>query len=547
MLTSPSQRFTKDRYLKQGNRTMNLNRREFIRLTSLSGLLLPGSVALAQQSNVDADTQFGRIRGIKAGAVNIFKSVPYGASTAGANRFMPPRDPVPWREYREAFEYGPAAPQSDPATGRQQDGFESEDCLVLNVWTRGIDDGGKRPVMFWCHGGGFRTLSGSSPRYDGTNLAMRGDVVVVTINHRLNMMGFTHFGDMGHTDFESSGTVGMQDIVHALKWVQNNIEQFGGDPERVMIFGESGGGRKVATLLGMPSAKGLFHAAVIESGATLRLPDRENANSLAERVLDELKLSRVNLPQIQQLPLNRIMAAYHAVVASNPPTDGGGTFAPTMDGEILPYHPFWPSASPVNPDVPVIVGANRTEMTYFAEDAAFQLDEAGMRDRVSEIVGQDKLDAVVNVYRQANPDASPAEIYFLVFSDSRYVMQSITIAQRRAALGAGPTYLYYLTWETAETGRGAMSPHTLDIPFIFDNARDHPLTAGSDSAIVLADKISDTIIEFARSGNPNMGKLPLWRPYNAETRATMVWNDSSQVLNDPIGRQREILLPILSL
>ena len=276
---------------------------------------------------------------------------------------------------------GPAAPQSDPASSRQQDGRESEDCLVLNVWTRGIADGGKRPVMFWCHGGGFRTLSGSSPRYDGTNLALRGDVVVVTINHRLNLMGFTHFGDMGHPDFTSSGTVGMQDIVHALRWVQHNIEEFGGDPDRVMVFGESGGGRKVATLLGMPAATGLFHAAMIESGATLRLPEREPATELAGRLLDELGLSRATLPSIQQVPLRRLMAAYHTVSAT-PPDVGGATFAPTMDGDVLPYHPFWPVASPVNPDVPVIVGANRTEMTFFGDEAAFLLDDAGMRARV---------------------------------------------------------------------------------------------------------------------------------------------------------------------
>ena len=162
---------------------------------------------------------------------------------------MPPQEPAPWLGFRETFEYGPAAPQSDPASGQQQDGRESEDCVVLNVWTRGIADGAKRPVMFWCHGGGFRSLSGSSPRYDGTNLALRGDVVVVTINHRLNLMGFTHFGDMGHPAFAGSGTVGMQDVVQALRWVQHNIEEFGGDPDRVMVFGESGGGRKVATCL----------------------------------------------------------------------------------------------------------------------------------------------------------------------------------------------------------------------------------------------------------------------------------------------------------
>lgn len=523
-----------------------MHRRDFLRLSGSAGLLLPLSAAYGQTSIVDADTQFGRVRGLRAGPVNIFKGIPYGADTGGSNRFMPPKNPIPWREYREAFEYGPAAPQSNPASGNQQDGQESEDCLVLNVWTQGVNDGAKRPVMFWCHGGGFRTLSGSSPRYDGTNLANRGDVVVVTINHRLNMMGFTHFGDMGNEQFASSGTVGMQDIVHALKWVKNNIEQFGGDPNQVMIFGESGGGRKVATLLGMPQAKGLFHAAVIESGATLRLPERDQATALAQNVLNKLGLSKARLTDIQQLPLNRLMAAYHAVSASA--TDnGGGTFAPTMDGDNLPYHPFWPAASPVNPDVPVIVGANRTEMTYFADDGAFKLDPASMRVRVAQLVGEENTDEVIAVYRSENPEASASEIYFLIFSDSRYVMPSITIAERRAALNAGPTYLYYLRWETAETGRGAMSPHTLDIPFIFDNVREHPLTAGSEPAISLADKISDSIIGFARSGDPNVGKLPEWLPYDAESRATMVWNNDSQLINDPIGKQREIMRPILKL
>ena len=525
--------------------TIRLPRREFVRLAGLGGLLLPSRLIEAQPSMVDARTRFGALRGVRVGEVNVFKGVPYGADTGGANRFMPPQDPVPWSGVREALEHGPAAPQSDPASGRQQDGRESEDCLVLNVWTCGIADGGRRPVMFWCHGGGFRTLSGSSPRYDGTNLALRGDVVVVTINHRLNMMGFTHFGDMGHADFATSGTVGMQDIVHALRWVRDNIEEFGGDPDRVMVFGESGGGRKVATLLGMPSATGLFHAAMIESGATLRLPEREAATSLAALVLEELGLNRSTLPAIQQVPLNRLTAAYHAVSATARDA-GGGTFAPTMDGAVLPHHPFWPAASPVNPDVPVIVGANRTEMTYFGDEAAFSLDDAGMGRRVRELVGDDRADEVIDVYRQENPGASPSEVYFLVFSDYRYVMASITIAERRAALNP-ETYLYYLTWETTETGRGMLSPHTLDIPFIFDNVRTHPLTQSSQRAIALADRISDTVIGFARTGKPNVGKLPEWRPYDAAERATMVWNDQSRVVNDPIARQRRVMQPILGL
>ena len=523
-----------------------LRRREFVRLASLGGLLLPSHLIQAQPSTVEARTRFGSVRGLRVGAVNVFKGISYGADTGGANRFMPPRHPAPWRGVREAFDYGPAAPQSDPASQQQQDGGESEDCLVLNIWTRGIADGGKRPVMFWCHGGGFRSLSGSSPRYDGTNLARRGDVVVVTINHRLNMMGFTHFGDMGEPAFASSGTVGMQDIVHALRWVRDNIEEFGGDADRVMVFGESGGGRKVATLLGMPSTTGLFHAAMIESGATLRLPEREPATELATHVLQTLGLSRTRLSSIQQVSLRQLMAAYHAVAASARDV-GGGNFAPTMDGEVLPHHPFWPVASPVNPDVPVIVGANRTEMTFFGDEAAFSLDDAAMEARVRGLVGEDHAREVVDAYRQEYPAASPSEIYFLVFSDYRYVMASITIAERRALLNPEATYLYYLTWETDQPGRGMLSPHTLDIPFIFDNVRTHLLTQGRESSIALADKISDTVIGFARTGNPNVGKLPEWRPYDAVERATMVWNDHSELVHDPIARQRRIMQPILQL
>ena len=524
--------------------TINVPRREFFRLAAVGGLLLPEYLLEAQSTDVEARTRFGVVRGGRAGGVNVFKGVPYGADTGGANRFMPPKDPAPWSGIKETVDYGPAAPQSDPVSGRQQDGHESEDCLVLNVWTRGVSDGGRRPVMFWCHGGGFRTLSGSSPRYDGTNLALRGDVVVVTINHRLNALGFTHFGDLEPT-FATSGTVGMQDIVHALRWVRDNIEEFGGDPDRVMIFGESGGGRKVATLLGMPSANGLFHAALIESGATLRLPEREPATGLAISVLGELGLSRTAVRNIQQVPVNRLMAAYHAVSARARDA-GGGTFAPTMDGEVVPHHPFWPEASPVNPDVPVIVGANRTEMTYFGDEAAFSLDEAGMRGRVASLVGDEQAGEVIDVYQDENHGASPSEVYFLIFSDYRYVMASITIAERRAALNP-QTFLYYLTWETAETGRGMLSPHTLDIPFIFDNVRTHPLTRGSETAITLADKISDSVIGFARTGSPDVGKLPEWRPYDVADRATMVWDNQSRVVNDPIARQRRIMQPILGL
>jgi len=522
-----------------------MDRRHFLKFASASGLLLPSTFSLAQDATVDAETRFGRVRGRRINGVNVFKGIPYGAPTSGRNRFMPPQDPAPWPEYREAFDYGPAAPQSDPATGRQQDGNESEDCLVLNVWTRGINDGGKRPVMFWLHGGGFRSLSGSSSLYDGTNLALRGDVVTVTINHRLNMLGFTSFGELDE-DFASSGTVGMQDIVHALKWVRDNIEHFGGDPNRVMIFGESGGGRKVATMLGIPAAKGLFHAAMIQSGATLRLPEQQQATRLAENVLDTLGIAHNNVRAIQQVPLDRLMAAYHAVGAGASEV-GGGSFAPTMEGDVIPQHPFWPEASPVNPDVPVIVGANRTEMTYFSPPDTFNLNASQLRNRVANIVGENQADAVIDVYRQANPGASASEIYFLIASDRSYVMPSITIAERRAALGGAPCYLYYLCWESPVDNGRFLSPHTLDIPLVFDNVNASRLTANNSEAAALANKVSDTIIHFARTGNPNAGTLPEWTPYEGSNRATMVLNNTSQVVNDPIENQREVMQPILQL
>ncbi len=252
------------------NMIPEMNRRSFL---SLATVLAPAAVLVkgAESGSVIAETASGKVRGVEVDGIKTFKGIPYGASTAGRNRFMPPVSPARWTGVRDALQYGPSAPQSPAMNG------QGEDCLVLNVWTPALKDGRKRPVMFWCHGGGFASGSGSSPGTDGTNLAHRGDVVVVTVNHRLNVLGFTYLGALGGEDFEQSGDVGMLDIVQALKWVRDNIGQFGGDPNTVMIFGQSGGGRKVGTLLDMPSAKGLFHRAVIESGPTMKLVDRNQA------------------------------------------------------------------------------------------------------------------------------------------------------------------------------------------------------------------------------------------------------------------------------
>jgi para-nitrobenzyl esterase len=536
---------------------MKPNRREFLSRAAWTAAFVPsysllqGSAAVILRATaqdaaaggtfVTGETAFGRIRGVDADGIKVFKGVPYGAATSGANRFRPAVDPTPWTGTRDALEYGPSTPQTDPAAGAANRGpGESEDCLVLNVWTPGLADGRRRPVMFWCHGGGFRSGSASARLYDGANLARRGDVVVVSINHRLNVLGFTHLEDVAGPAFAGSGTVGMTDIVHALEWVRANIERFGGDPGNVTVFGQSGGGRKVATLLAMPSAKGLFHRAIDESGPSIRLVEREQANRIATRLLAELGIDRSRVASLQEVPLSRIMAAYFAVTRGMDREQLTAGFAPVVDGRVIPQHPFDPAASAVSPDVPLIVGTNRTEMTYqlAGDAAAFALDDGGMRQRVREFLG-DRSTALVDVYRKANPGASPSDIFFLMISDFNYCAPIMTIAERRAALGRAPVYAYYFRWVTPVDGGRLRTPHALEIPFVFDNITVSPgSTGGGAEAIALSDKMSDAWIQFARSGNPNVAKLPAWPRFDGSERLTMVFDNASRVESDPIGPPR---------
>jgi para-nitrobenzyl esterase len=542
------------------------SRRDFLKAISAlavsGGIILQNSYA-QDESFVIAETALGKLRGVDRNGVKIFKGIPYGAGTSGANRFMAPAEPADWSGVRDALAYGPSAPQRDLAALPPLAGAltisgedlppEGEDCLVLNVWTPAVGpvaaNGRKRPVMFWCHGGGFATGSGSSPDNDGTNLARRGDVVVVTINHRLNVLGFADLSEFSR-DFAASGDVGMLDIVQALKWVRANIAQFGGDPNTVTIFGQSGGGRKVETLLAMPSAKGLFHRAIVESGAAVKVVDRDVAVRNAEQLLAKLGVDRKNARALQKLPVEKIMAAYFAVLKENPDVDPSlGGFSPAVDGKILPQHPFYPKASPVSADVPVMIGCTRTEMTLFSlnDPSAFSLNDADMRKRVSDVLG-DRASAMVDLYQKLNPGSSPSDIYFLIASDARYGAPTMIAAQRRAALGKAPVYLYYFTWETPVQGGRLKSPHTMEIPFAFDNVKiSARMTGGGADAMALADKVSDAWIAFARSGDPNTPKLPHWPAYDAKDRATMVINNESKVVNDPLREQRLAMFQALNM
>ena len=537
---------------------MNRSRRDFFKQAAAMAVASHaalGSVWAADTKYVAAETTFGKIRGVDVDGIKIFKGVPYGANTSGKNRFMPPADPAKWTGVRDALEFGHSAPQTEPGARRATSDLavaaaglpvEGEDCLVLNIWTPAVNDNRKRPVMLWCHGGGFSSGSGSSPGTDGTNLARRGDVVVVTINHRLNVLGFTHLGELFGSDFSQSGDVGMLDIVHSLQWVRDNIAQFGGDPNKVTVFGQSGGGRKVGTLLAMPSAKGLFHRAIIESGPTIKLVERDQAARVGAELMSKLGLNKSQLRELQNLPVERIIGAYFAVVRSMNVDQMTMGFSPTVDGKALPKHPFHPTASDISSNVPLMLGSTRTELTTSSNAELFSLSEDGLRGRIRDLVGEN-AGRVIDVYRKANPGAAPSDLYFLIASDNRYSAPVMKIAERRAALGKGSVYLYYFCWETPIEGGRLKSPHTIEIPFAFDNVKTSRMTAGSPDAPALADKVSDAWIAFARNGDPNTPKLPRWPAFNPKDRSTMVFNNESKVQNDPIREQRIAMFGAMNL
>jgi para-nitrobenzyl esterase len=520
------------------------NRRSFVKRASL---LLAGAQATpllfmaraaraAETDNAVAETAYGKIRGSVTEDIKIFKGIPYGGNTGGANRFMPPTKPAKWTGVRDALAYGPTAPQT-VGTGRGKAGAppESEDCLVLNVWTPSVS-GGKRPVMVWLHGGGFSTGSGSSAINDGTSLAHTSDVVVVTINHRLNVLGSTYLGEAVGPDFALSGSVGILDIVAALQWVRENISHFGGDPNLVTIFGQSGGGRKVATLMAMPSAKGLFHRAIIESGAVLRLTTPEDAIHTTELLLGELGLKANQARELQNVPIAKLLAANAAVQQKITLREPGMTAgSPMVDGKALPSHPWDPAGPALSANIPLLIGWAHTEETLYDRPTPekLALDEAGLKKRAAERVGGDP-DQVIAAFRKAHPEATPWDLWILIATDHPRGAYTRELAKRKAAQNGAPAYLYRFDWETPEGGGHMRSPHTIEIQFVFNNIKiAGPLISKMPEAYALAEKVSAAWVAFARTGNPRTAKLPKWPAYSAKSRDTMIFNNESRVEQDP--------------
>ena len=491
------------------------------------------------------ETASGKVVGLTSSGMHVFRGIPYGAPTGGGNRFLPPVKPEPWRGTFEALAYAGRSPQAPAAPQRPElmtvwgaiDTLAvGEDCLTLHVWTPGLD-AKKRPVMVWLHGGAFSYGSANSPRYDSTHLARRNGVVVVAINHRLNIFGHLDLSGVGGERFAKSGNVGVLDLVLGLQWVKEHAARFGGDPDNVTIFGQSGGGGKVCALMSMPQAKGLFHKAIVQSGASVRFAEPERTTRLADAVLKHLGLSAHQLDALQELPLEQLQTAVAPAQATLPkaklPLLDRYNFGPVIDGTLMPHQPFHAAFD----DIPVLVGDTKDEAAIFLapDDAVWNrtITEDELAKRIGAVAG-DAAPELLAYYKRRDPEASASDRLITALTASNFGVRSVMLADTRAAKGKAPVWAYDFNWETPAFGGRLKSCHSVDVPFVFDTLHVIGDIHAKKGAQQLADKVSKTWATFAHTGTCD------WPAYDLAKRTTMVFDDQSGPVETPDGEVRHL-------
>jgi para-nitrobenzyl esterase len=518
--------------------------------------------AVVSDDSTIAETSSGKVRGFRRDGVVVFKGIPYGAPTSGVNRFMPPAKVEPWTGVRNALQYGSVCFMHDLLFSQtdhrnlattDEDAFllhrgsavmvPGEDCLRLNVWTPEIRGSHRRPVMVYMHGGGFANGCGHDLlSYEGESLARNHDAVIVNHNHRLNAFGYLNLANLGGNEFAASANCGLLDLVAVLEWVREHIAIFGGDPGNVTIFGQSGGGGKVVALMAMPGAKGLFHRAIVQSGPYLRMLSPDYSHEVAEKVLGELSITKTQVRKLQAVDPRRLSAAAVEVIRKMPKkapslrdSFGGSGWAPTVDGRILPKHPFDPAAPDISAEVPLLTGTNLNEfISGLDHPDARSMTAVQMEQQVRESFGAD-ASAIIAAYQKEYPEAKPFDIYAAIAA-SRFRIPSVEQASRKAAQKRGPAYSYIYAWRTPVLEHRVGTFHASEISFVFDNAAIcDQYSAGAPDALTLSRQMGAAWVAFARTGNPNHSGLPHWPAYEVQTRATMIFDSHCRIKTDPEG------------
>ena len=490
-----------------------------------------------------AQTQYGKVQGFMSRDVYTFLGVRYGASTEGANRFMPPREPEPWEGVVPAMVYGYCAPQNEPNyannPGVWRDHWNysnlSEDCLFVNVWTKCLNDGKKRPVMVWFHGGGYAAGNGiEQDGYHGENLARYGDIVFVSVNHRLNAFGFSDFSGV-NAKYEDSGNAGTLDMVAALKWVNKNIANFGGDPDNVTIMGQSGGGAKVCTLVAMPETKGLVHKAVALSGNSNNALSQDYSRELGKFIV---KYSKKTVEQLQQMPWKEYLAMANAAVQEFNKTQNQGAgmmrggFQPVADGKHIPAAGYFDDLNAPSSQVPMIYCSTMAEFSPAQANPELEnLDAEGLGKYLDQRY-PGKGAAVAAAYQKAFPQANAGDIIGMATSPRTGIVNNVSLKAKQGA----PVYLAWFGFNPPTFGGRARAFHCIDICFWYRNT-DRMVThsGGGKRPRDLSDKMSEALLSFMRTGNPNCGALPEWPAFNDTDKPTMILNDVCEVRNNPDG------------